>query len=352
MVVIRVVLVVYVCLTCLVYATGADEARLKCLQFEQGKEVANTPWSRGYVSSDRAHQKEQAWIYNNTKCPLEQFSEEKFCNQAMKCGKHLLLVGDSTVLRIAITAGFIMTNSMAVSHCPTDNFCSRRPPDCTRGGHNERILMYTGCSNYCPTNQPVRITYIRHDYLTNIHGSTNYQSTICEHWKAVAKSVDYLLISTGPHIHGMLSHPYGRPAPPDFNEHEFFQREAHATTELVRSLMAPNATLIYRAGAVGLLNYFEDCNLHPHDSPPTIHSNFSWNQIPKLNEAYIHALTTGIPPNEHSVLIMDTATLFTKMQGCRTDHLHYKETTPATPVLLEWVILQNLLIEHHAARGG
>jgi hypothetical protein len=345
-------LVVCVWLICLVHVLGAGTARLNCLQFEQGKELKHTPWKRGYVSSDKAHRKEPAWVYNNTKCPLAQFNEEKFCKKAVKCGKHLLLVGDSTVQRLITTTKHILATSVNTARCPTDNFCSQKPRGCVRGGHHEQIRMYTVCQKFCPAKRPVRITYIRHDYLTNVHGSINFWSTICEHWKAVAKSVDYLLISTGPHIHGMLSHPYGNPAPPNFNEREFFEREANATTALVRKLMAPNATLIYRTGAVGIIKYINACTVHPHNAPPNIRSNYSWDKIPKLNEAYIQALRTGIPAKEHPVLIMDTATLFTKMQGCRTDHLHYDEDSPVTPVLLEWVILQNLLLEHHAIRAG
>jgi hypothetical protein len=347
-------ILVVVCLlvSCLASSVVADETRLNCLQFQQGKELKSTPWTRGYVSSDKTRQKQEAWVYNNTKCPLEQFNEEKFCNQAIRCGKHMLLVGDSTVQRLASAVRHVLTTSVQFGNCPTANFCSKKPPECLpKEGHNEQVRTYTVCENYCPTQLPVRITYIRHDYLTNIHANRNFWSAICEYWKTVARAVDYLLISTGPHIDGMLRHPYGLPPPPNFNELDFFQREANATTELVRNLMAPKATLIYRTGAIGLLNYSKNCDLHPHDSPPEIHSKYNWDKIPRLNEAYIQALRTGIPAKERSVLIMDAATLFTKLQGCRTDHLHYEENTPVTPVLLEWVILQNLLIEHHATRG-
>lgn len=341
-------IVVPFCIGVLIYVlcVSADHARLECLQFEQGKELEGTPWSQGYISADRRHQKEKSWIYNNTKCPLDLFSEQVFCQRAVKCGTHMLLVGDSTVMRIASTIPHLLTNEFQKAKCPTENFCSRsRGPRCNPGGHMEMVRMLKVCQNFCPTNRPVRITYIRHDYLNHIHGTSNYWSTICEHWKAVAKAVDYLVLSVGPHIRSMVTHPFGKPAPADFNAEAFFQAEAHETAKLVHQLLAPNATLIYRAGAVGILDYEIDCSLQPDDGPPRIHSNYSWDKIPALNKAYIQALTQEI--TDHPVLVMDTATLFTKMRGCRQDHLHFNDGSPAAPVLLEWLLLQNLLIELH-----
>ena len=193
-----------------------------------------------------------------------------------------------------------------------------------------------------PINHPVQINYIRHDYLTHIHGERNFQSTICEEWKNVAHEFDYLLISVGPHINGMLTFPFGRQASSSFNATEFLHQEALDTTNLLLRVIKPTASVIYRTGPVGLVKYSSNCSDTPLDSPPIIQDMYDWRSIPKLNSMYIKTLRDVLG---NRVSIMDTTTLNSKMNMCRQDHLHFNHKNTASPVLLEWVVLYNILME-------
>jgi hypothetical protein len=44
---------------------------------------------------------------------------------------------------------------------------------------------------------------------------------------------------------------------------------------------------------------------------------------------------------------MDTTTLMSKIYGCRGDYMHFNTAGQDSPVLLEWLILFNLLLEHN-----
>jgi hypothetical protein len=208
-------------------------------------------------------------------------------------------------------------------------------------GHKEQIWNYYACASFCPADNPVQIAYIRHDYLNNVHGYANFHSTICEHWKAVAGNYDYVLVSLGPHIHSMLSHPFGRPVSGSFDEMEFMEQEAQSAAEMLQNVLHPNATLIYRTGPVGLLEYERNCSTRPLSAPPVIHSNYSWDKIPLLNEIYANTLREAF---QDRLLVMDTMILNSKMHNCRADHLHFLAGDPVTPVLQKWLILYNILL--------
>ena len=93
----------------LIHGSCSSE-RLSCLETEQGTELENTPWSwRPFSTTNN----KPGWIYNNTRCPLELFDQEKFCTKAMQCGKRMLLVGDSTVWRLIISAHFLSNSNTA-----------------------------------------------------------------------------------------------------------------------------------------------------------------------------------------------------------------------------------------------
>jgi hypothetical protein len=195
----------------------------------------------------------------------------------------------------------------------------------------------------------VVVTFIRHDYLNNIHGDQNYRGTICEHWKAAGMDYDYVAISIGPHVNQMCKNPFGRPAPADFNLTAFFAEEARGTVALLGIILNPNATLIYRTGPVGNTNFTTDCNKRPLDAVEPVQRNFNWDKIPALNAAYIAALRGQF---RERVLVMDTLVLNNKMIHCRADVLHFIDTSPQTPILQEWLTLYNLLMEHKAQRGA
>jgi hypothetical protein len=142
----------------------------------------------------------------------------------------------------------------------------------------------------------------------------------------------------------MCINPFGRPAPADFNLTSFFADEAQGTAKLLGTILSPDATLIYRTGPVGNRNFTTDCTKRPDDTIVPVERNFNWDKIPLLNAAYIAALRAAF---KERLLVMDTLVLNNKMVHCRGDLLHFLGTTPMTPVLQEWLILYNLLLERN-----
>jgi hypothetical protein len=288
-------------------------------------------------------------MYSNPSCPLKLFNERKFCQEAIGCGKKLLLVGDSTMLLVASTLRYLIPVHETTRPCPTDNFCPPAHPNpnsasvCAYVRNEDPVRKLQTCLNHCPPGQEVVVTFIRHDYLNNIHGIQNYRGSICEHWKAAAVGHDYVVVSIGPHVNQMCKNPFGRPAPADFNLTAFFAEEARGTAALLGTILNANATLIYRTGPVGNTNFTTDCNKRPVDTIEPVQGNFNWDKIPALNAAYITTLRDQF---RERLLVMDTLVLNNKMVNCRGDLLHFIATTPQTPVLQEWLILYNLLLEH------
>ena len=325
------------------------QSRLNCLQHNLGKEENHTDWKWGPVSSDPVES--TGWVYNNSVCPLTQFNEKEFCTKAIECGKKLLLVGDSTIESMILNLPHLMKSSVKLSLCPTDNYCSpanrknsRSISFCQTHGYSpDKIRDLTACQKYCGQN-PVNIVFIRHNFVNNIHGPRNRQSLICEHWKDIAHKFDYVLVSVGPHIPGMIGHPFGRPADASFNETEFFIQEGREMAELLLNVTSATAAIIYKTGPVGIPNFQVNCTVPPWHSPPVLSSQLGWNKIPLLNAQYIEHIQQ-LPGNR--AIVMDTLTLLSKMHGCRPDFLHFHSKFPASPVLLEWLILHNLLLEYH-----
>lgn len=340
-------------LSCLFLHTVGS--RLDCLQYELGKEKSNTQWTWQNITDTSSNNSDRVgWMYHNSKCPLQLFSEQEFCINAVGCGKKMLFVGDSTVQRTVNSLPLLMNITMQRKKCPTMNGCHTHSPTsvsrthhgCVNGGHVELMLNTSICDHVCPANETVLITYIRHDYIQGVHGLDYYKTSLCEHWQAIAHLYDYLFVSIGPHANAMTQFPYGKPVAQytDFRHKSFFAAEAIETANVLNLESKPNAQLIFRTGPVGVAEYSKHCELQPFDTPPVIHNNHSWPLIPVLNDIYVNTLRNALGQR---LLIMDTSTLMSKMRGCRRDPMHLRDDNASTPILLEWLILQNLLVERH-----
>lgn len=334
------------------FAIHSVARRLDCLQNELGKELNGTSWSWQSIINEDSQEARLGWVYNNSQCPLKIFNEKEFCQKAVGCGKKLLLVGDSTVQRMANSLHYLLDVHITRSDCPTQNGCHTNSPrapskilhGCINGGHIEPMLDIRTCRKYCPAKEEVQIMYIRHDYIHGTHGLNYYRSCLCEHWQVVAHKFDYLFVSIGPHVKQMTKYPYGMAPEPNFNETSFFMTEANETAHFLEVVANQKAHIVFRTGPVGIGEYRTKCDVRPFDSPPVLYNNHSWPLIPVLNEIYIDTMRRVLGSR---LLIMDTMTLMSKMHGCRTDPMHFNDKTPHSPVLLEWLILLNLLIEKH-----
>jgi hypothetical protein len=145
----------------------AASTRLTCLQNEQGKEPANTPWHWGPIAHGSSPAATDRWMYSNPSCPLKLFNERKFCRDAVGCGKKLLLEGDSTMQLLASTLQYLLPIEETTHPCPTDNFCSstNKNPNsdskCVHLANDKPIRKLKTCMNKCPPGQEVVVTFIR-----------------------------------------------------------------------------------------------------------------------------------------------------------------------------------------------
>ena len=122
--------------------SSPHDNRLKCLQYinELGRKDINLKYKQWIRSSNVRHnvtllnqsqQEDGHWVFNAPRCPLQDFNSQKFCINAIGCGKKILLVGDSTLKawmsQLPVLLGDDDVVKQNVTACPP-----RYVPDCVR----------------------------------------------------------------------------------------------------------------------------------------------------------------------------------------------------------------------------
>jgi hypothetical protein len=312
--------------------------RLKCLQTEFGNELDSTEqWIEGKVSRNL----NDTWIYNNKRCPFSTFDESNFCKTSIGCGNTILFVGDSTVRDWILSSSLLFDRKTTEKSCPVDK-CKRSDNKCLTG-RKFPMEYSTICNQYCPVNTHTKMIYIRHDFLINKHGDQLYPTSVCDHWLKEAKAADVIVLSTGSHVNSMIEYPYRHKAPANFDVNDLFRKESQHLATTLSNIVKSSAVIVYRTGPMGTPNPSHDCDLKPLRYPPKVASNYSWDVIPEMNRIYMNSLTSSFPDN---LLVMNTQYMMLEWVGCRRDGLHFYFHKPKTPMLLEWQLLHNLLIEY------
>jgi hypothetical protein len=314
--------------------------RLKCLQSELGNEPDMTEqWIEGKVSVSSSS---TSWIYNNERCPFLQFNESAFCKRSVGCGNTILFVGDSTVRHWILSSDLLFNKKAVEKSCPI-NKCRITDKECVNG--REFPMEYsTICNQYCPVNTQTKMIYIRHDFLINKHGLQWLPTSVCDHWFNEAKAADIIVLSTGPHSPAMIKYPYHHhKPPPKFSVKELFHNESQHLATTLSNIVKSSAVIVYRTGPMGTPNPSHDCDLKPLRHPPKVASNYSWDVIPEMNRIYIESLNHTL---SKQLLVMNTQYMMLEWVGCRRDGLHFDYHNPKTPMMLEWQLLHNLLMEY------
>jgi hypothetical protein len=328
--------------------------RLKCLQ----SKFRDHTWIQGFITNSSP----KTWLFESHKCPLLQFDEEKFCKIAVGCGKKVLVVGDSTMSFFFSSSRYLLSQeSESESSCPSEGTTcpidqGRRSDKiltnhgCYSEPHNESIRTVTVCGNYCPLSQPVTMTFIRHDFLNNVHGQWWFKSNVCQHWWTEVSSSDIVILSSGPHVTSMVTHPYTKRTPPGFDIKSLFQNESQIIGKKLDGLLKKNAVVIYRTGPPATSNFSRDCHFPPLSSPPPIesHPEYYWELIPVMNDIYISTLRRILA---RRLLVLNTYSIESQYRGCRRDPMHYMLSS-LTPQRMEWLIIYNQLLEYTASRRG
>jgi len=348
-----------VVLLCVIGSAHSGSSRLECLQSPLGLENYSH-FQRGNIwdsSSVPLPSDGQMWQYINQDCPLKPLNPVDFCTKALGCGKNLLLIGDSTVLRWQHLLESLFVGELKLTKCVEDGGCklhrthwtgnSKAHRGCVRGGHLESVRLKTICGSSCAPGRPSHIRYVRHDYISGRHGSMWFGSTLCDDWTKFAVTADYILVSIGPHIHNLLSFPNGKPAPQDFDKMAFMKMQANISAHALLKVLKPNAKVIYRSGSPGVMNFTKDCNAKPLDRFEGVYDLYSWPLIIPMQDIYIEALQDTL--GKDRVLIVDTRYLMPQFVGCRKDYVHLSTQNMNSPVLTDLQVLYNVMLEHSSS---
>jgi hypothetical protein len=299
------------------------------------------------------NEKNFEWSYVNDNCSFNKFDINSFCRNAIGCGKHLLMVGDSTMNSVMdYWIHNFPKREVKEFNCSTPNNCPPNAQKRMRGNKQFGCIDDMGavshhrtmeiCENVCPIGKLVKITYVRHDFLVGQHGSSYHKSSVCDEWWTRAKSADYLLLSFGAHINAMVNFPHLKVATPDFNLTTLLQETAHTLAIKLNETLKPSATVIYRTGHTGSQNFTANCDATPLASSPMSSSHFSWDKIYGGQYILIHGLRKYVNRN---IIVMDHHHLLAMRYGCRGDSLHFNAKIKNSPVLMDYQILDNLLQE-------
>lgn len=330
-------------------------SRLQCLQKPFGD--ADGHWVRGRISdpSPPSNETDYDWIYEKTKCPLKKFNLDIFCKSSLGCGKHMLVVGDSTSSSLIDFWTTMLPTNTKFLICTSDNHCSSRmiPPyrGQMRGCHddNGRVSFHRQlsiCSEECDQSgkDSSTITFFRHDYLINTHGFFYHKSTVCEKWWSYVETADVVMVSFGPHIESMREYPYNYPPAQNFDVLSLVEETARNVSYKLKSMLKPDAVVVYRTSHHGIHNPIKDCLLEPLAAPYPPEKNYSWDLIPVANQIYMKSLKRHLG---RGLLIMNHQNLLNMRIGCRNDFIHFATNDWHSPIAMDWQILQNILEVYH-----
>ena len=326
-----------------------DTSRIECLQYRVGTEQSKTEWIKESIDGRRSDV--EGWLYHSLDCPLHSFSEEKFCKKAIGCGRSVLLVGDSTLKVWSMGVFRHIVNFTEISSaCPQVAECLRDASgQCINYWQRDAIRNLQLCHDYCQSHQLVNITFIRHDFLTGRHGRKWNKDSICEHWLQAAPAYDYIVISFGPHIQSILDFPFMQARGNKSYKNILQLSSAQLVGQMLQAgLSRGDSLIIYRTGPHGSANFTQNCEARPRDTISPIEDSFHWDQIPLANDIYVKSLKRAFGDR---LLVMDTQSLLGKIWSCRVDPMHFDASTKASPILLEWLIFYNILLEAHHPEG-
>jgi hypothetical protein len=345
--------------------------RVQCLQKPMGTTSGHWTKSRIIDSDIPTTNTSFEWTYVNDKCLLRRFNLDSFCKSSLLCGKHIVMVGDSTVSslidfwesQLPAETTHLTCPPSTIRCPPASTPTSYKPPSiwnngvgvkgCVRdeskpAGHHRKLAI---CKSQCP-NKQTTITFFRHDYLFGVHGEWFYQSTVCDSWQEYARAADVLLVSFGLHLDSMFLFPHTRPVSSDDNITALIRESAKYAAGHIRELMKPGSLVIYRTSHFGVENHFSDCSAPPSEVPAKPRPIYSWDQIPPTQYVYMNALKKAFHKRSVSgkridYLEINHQWLMAMRPGCRLDYVHFKTETWESPVAIDWQILQNLLFAYH-----
>ena len=339
--------------------TGTE--RLQCLQYDLGNEETGTRWQEGRFVNGHMSQSisSKGYTYQSCQCPLQYFDEEIFCKSI--CGKRILMVGDSTMERFALSLKHLVKiNAYKGKLCPTLNGCAHMP------GHKMPLHpLGSGCNpvtrtqildqlictqtKSCKGYQNQLVQYIRHDYLTGHHGRRWDHSSVCDVWLDSLATSDIVILTFGAHLPQVLDYPFGMANPGNQTFEGIISEIGKKTAQAIRNRAKENAKVIFFTGSRGTLNHTHSCytppfvNRYDPDIPvDSVENGYHWRDIQRSNQVFIQSMKTILGKQ---LLVMDTNELFLKMPGCRNDAIHFRVDTPASPPTIMWQILMNMLLE-------
>jgi hypothetical protein len=342
---------------CLDPVRGTSTERFQCLQRPLGPPPGGTinqsHWKKGRirVPSPPISEIDFEWIYDNEDCPLRPINLTVFCKTSMGCGKHMLIVGDSTSSSLIDFWETMLPHTSKRFECSTPNHCPEHPGHQKGsqriGCHDDHGIVSRHremhiCKDECP-GAPTIATFIRHDFLIGVHGEWYFKSGVCDEWWQRARNVDYVVLSFGPHISAMKSHPNLKPATADFNMSQFLESTATEVARRLETTLKPHATVIFRTAHHGARNFSADCAEMPAEVPPVPEDVFAWDSIPLSNRIYIDTFTRELT---RKLLVVNSENLMNSRRGCRGDSLHFNVKSWQSPVAMDWQLLQNVLEAH------
>ncbi len=184
-----------------------------------------------------------------------------------------------------------------------------------------------------------------------------YQSTVCDHWWEIAKHSDVIFISTGSHIQAMKEYPHNIPSTSihNFSYTNLFRKESLAIANKLHSIVSSsssshNSVVVYRTPHIGITPFSNDCGIShkPYKKPLPIATHdkvsiYHWADIPLHTKIYVKTLKHVL---KNKLLVMPTQNMMMEYWGCRNDYMHFRDDDERTPLLIEWQILHNLLLEN------
>jgi hypothetical protein len=346
-------------------------SRLECLENTGANLLDDEHWTRGEIDPHR-HSKSNnpddfQWTYFDSNCPLADFDLEDFCINSVGCGNSMLLVGDSTIEYLVLFFLRYYPHSIRHTSCPihfqkfSKTLLNYNPSAISANRQVTKPIVPVNhikiCQEECGSRgEPVSLTYMMHDYLDGIHGDVHRQ--VCDEWINIAHQYNVLFLSFGAHTASMATHPFGTPAPDNFNITAFLEK---TSAELVRKINEqvlsknPALTILYLSAGTGHRNFTQDC----FQKPDQLNANntddeldergYHWSLVREAQRIYMHALRTKTKvATNNTVITLDLQHIQAEQRECMRDYMHYTYDTLMSPYFLQWQFIHNVLSAYNA----